>query len=547
MRRRLLVPLVLVPSLLTAAAGRDPAGHQPAAGKAPLFDDLGDHRHPVTTASKEAQRYFDQGLTLCFAFNHPEAIRSFEEAAKLDPGCAMAYWGIAFAYGANINMPMTDEAVPKAYGALKKAVELAPKASPKEQAYIRALEKRYAETPPKDRAPLDKAFADAMRQVAKSYPDDLDAAVLFAEALMDTMPWSYWTEDGQPKPETVEVLAALERVLQAAPNHPGACHYYVHAVEASPHPEKGLAAAHRLRDLVPGAGHLVHMPSHIYLRVGQYHEASACNERAVAADEAYIAKHNVKTLYAGMYYSHNLHFLSYSTALEGRSADSIRAARKADGVVPDEAAMHMPEGQWVKAAPVLALARFGQWGEVLREPEPACDLAFTTAMWHHARGLALARAGKLDDAAREAAALEKLADGKEVAALETPHFPGASIVRLARAVLAAELAGARGERDTMLRGLEAAVGAQDKLPYMEPPYWYFPLRQRLGAALVEAGRFADAEKVYREDLRRNPENGWSLYGLLRCLRAQGKDAADVDRRFREAWRYADVTLTASSF
>jgi tetratricopeptide (TPR) repeat protein len=487
------------------------------------------------------------GMTLCFAFNHPEAIRSFEEAAKLDPGCAMAHWGIAFAYGANINMPMTDEAVPKAYGALKRAVELAPKATPKEQAYIRALETRYAEKPQKDRAPLDKAFADAMRQVTKSYPDDLDAAVLFAEALMDTMPWSYWTEDGKPKPETEEVLAALERVLQAAPRHAGANHYYIHAVEASPYPEKGLAAAHRLRNLVPGAGHLVHMPSHIYLRVGQYHEASACNERAAAVDEAYIAKHNVKTLYAGMYYPHNLQFLSYSTAMEGRAEDSVRAARKAAGVISDEDAMHMPEGQWVKAAPVLALARFGRWAEVLKEPKPSDELPFTTAMWHHARGLALARAGKLDDAAREAAALEKLADDKGVAALETPHFPGASIVRLARAVLAAELAGARGERDTMLRGLEAAVGAQDKLPYMEPPYWYFPLRQRLGAALVEAGRFADAEKVYREDLRRNPENGWSLYGLLRCLRAQGKDSADADRRFREAWRHADTTLTASSF
>src|SRR5262245_20936076 len=265
MRYQLVVSALLILSLGTP--GED---HKEGAngGKAPLFDNLGNHHHPVTTSSKDAQRYFDQGLTLCFAFNHPEAIRSFEEAARLDPNCAMAYWGIAFAYGANINMPMSDEAVPKAYAALRKAQELAPQASKAEQGYIEALAKRYADKPQKDRAPLDRAFADAMREVARSYPDDLDAATPFAEALMDTMPWSYWTEEGKPKPATEEVLAALESVLRRQPDHLGACHYYIHAVEASPNPERGLAAAHRLRDLVPGAGHLVHMPAHIYLRLG---------------------------------------------------------------------------------------------------------------------------------------------------------------------------------------------------------------------------------------------------------------------------------------
>ncbi len=537
-------PLLVLAFPLLALGGP----HDEDGGKAPLLDGLGRHHHKVTTASKDAQRYFDQGLTLCFAFNHPEAIRSFREAARLDPDCAMAHWGIAFAYGANINMPMPDEAVPKAYAALARAVELAPKATPNEQAYVRALRKRYAEKPQKDRAPLDRAFADAMREVAKEHPDDLDAAVLFAEALMDTMPWAYWTEDGKPKPETEEALAALERVLGRSPNHAGACHYYIHAVEASPHPERGLAAAHRLRDLVPGAGHLVHMPSHIYLRVGQYHEASACNERAVAADEAYITRHKVKTHYAGMYYPHNMQFLSYSTAMEGRGGDSVRVARKVGAGVSDEDAMHMPMAQWLKATPLLALARFGRWDEVLKEPKPDEELLYVTAMWRHARGLAFARTGKPDEAAREAAELEKIARDKELEPLELPNFPGASLVKLANTVLAAEVAGARGERDVLVRGLEEAVRMQDKLPYMEPPYWYFPLRQRLGAALVEAGRAADAEKVYREDLRRNPENGWSLFGLLQCLRAQGKaEAADADRRFREAWRYADVTLTASSF
>src|SRR5437763_2611101 len=305
MRYRMLLPLLLLAPL--AAAGRD---HGDAGeGKAPLFDNLGAHHHAVTTASKEAPRYFDQGLTLCFAFNHAEAIRSFQEAARLDANCAMAHWGIAFAYGANINMPMPDEAVPKAYAALQKAQELAPKATANEQAYIAALAKRYADKPTKDRAPLDKAFADAMREVVRQFPDDADAATLFAEAVMDTMPWNYWAEDGKPKPETAEALAALEGVLAKHPNHVGACHYYIHAVEASPHPERGLAAAHRLRDLVPGAGHLVHMPSHIYMRIGRYEEAVDANARAVAVDERYIAAAKPDGLYPMMYYPHNIDFL----------------------------------------------------------------------------------------------------------------------------------------------------------------------------------------------------------------------------------------------
>jgi tetratricopeptide (TPR) repeat protein len=542
MRRAFLAALALLLPLW--ALGQDTAG-----GKAPLFDNLGSHHHAVSTDSREAQRYFDQGLILCFAFNHQEAIRSFQEATRLDPKCAMAYWGIAFAYGANINMPMSDEAVPKAYAALQKARELAPQASKVEQAYIEALAKRYADKPQKERAPLDLAFADAMREVVRSYPDDLDAATLFAEALMDTMPWSYWTEEGKPKPATEEVLATLESVLKRQPDHPGANHYYIHAVEASPNPERGLAAAHRLRDLIPGAGHLVHMPSHIYLRVGDYHEASRCNERAIAADEAYITRHGVKGPYSTMYYTHNIHFLSYSAGLEGRSADAIREGRRAAARLTPHDLEHMPMLHGVVATPLLALARFGCWDEVLRAEQPGCEAPYETAIWHYARGLAFVRKRQLAEAEGEAAGLEKAAQDKALEALEMPDFPGASLVRLARTVLTAEIAGLRGEPEARLRGLEEAVRLQDRLPYMEPPYWYFPVRQLHGAALVQAGRFAEAEKVYREDLRRNPENGWSLYGLLQSLRGQGKTepAADVERRFREAWRYGDVTLTASCF
>jgi tetratricopeptide (TPR) repeat protein len=296
-----------------------------------LFDNLGKHHHRITTTSKRAQKYFDQGLTLVYGFNHQEAIRSFQAAADLDPKCSMAYWGIALAYGPNINAPMPDDAIPKAYAALQKAIELASGVSKKEQAYIRALSKRYVAKPIKDRSKLDRAFADAMREVVKQFPDDLDAATLFAEALMDTTPWDYWTKEGKPKAQTKEIVAALERVLKHDPNHPGANHYYIHAVEASPNPERGLAAAHRLGDIAPGAGHLVHMPSHIYLRVGYYHEASLANERAIAADQSYIVQCRAQGFYPTLYASHNMHFLAYTTSLEGRSAASLRAARQTAG------------------------------------------------------------------------------------------------------------------------------------------------------------------------------------------------------------------------
>jgi tetratricopeptide (TPR) repeat protein len=533
-------------TVLALTTGVAAADHGLVDGKAPLLPNLGNRHHKVTTSNEDAQRYFDQGVTLCWAFNHPEAIRSFQRAAKLDPDCAMAQWGLAFAYGPNINMPMGEDVNPKAYAAAQKALELAPKASAKEQAYIKAMAARYAKDGPKDRAHLDRAFADAMREVHKAYPDDLDAAVLFAEALMDTMPWNYWTEDGQPKPETKEIIEALEGVMKKDPLHPGANHYYIHAVEASPTPERGLAAAHRLRDLVPGSGHLVHMPSHIYLRVGQYHEASLCNERAIAADEAYIRKYKVTGPYADMYYVHNIHFLWYSTGLEGRREESIKAGRKAAAAVGPAALKMMVDAQWPKATPYLALARFGMWEDVLREPAPADDHLFLKAVYHFTRGLAHVRRKESAEARAEMEYLEKIAADEKVKTLEVPNLPGESLVKIYRAVLAAELAGTPGE---VAAGLGEAIKLQDQLPYMEPPFFYLPLRQRQGAVLLEAGRLKEAEAVYRADLKRNPENGWSLFGLLQCLRAGGRfsEAADVERRFRDAWKYADVTLTASAY
>jgi tetratricopeptide (TPR) repeat protein len=540
MRCQLLAASTLFLLLLNSARTQQNSGP----GKAPLFDNLGNHHHPVSTSSKDAQRYFDQGLTLCFAFNHAEAIRSFEEAARLDPNCAMAYWGIAFAHGTYINKQMTDEAVPKAYAALQKALALASQASPQEQAYIHALAKRYSEKPMKDRALLDQAFADAMREVVKRYPADLDAATLFAEALMDTMPWKYWTPDGKPKPATEEILASLESVLNRQPDHAGACHLLIHAVEASPNPERGLAAAHRLRDLVPGAAHLVHMPSHIYVRVGDYHEASLCNERAIAVEEAYIARYKQKAMHP----THNIHVLCYSTSMEGRRADSIRAARKASaGLTKMELERH-PKTQWIKALPLVALVRFGQWDEVLRETRPESDWLYVSAMSHYARAMAFVRTQQPEEAQHEAAALAAIARSKGIEALDLPDFPSSSMVRIAHSITAAEVAGLQGDQEARLKWLENAVRLQDKLSYMEPPFWYFPIRQLHGAALVDARRFAEAERVFRDDLKENPANGWSLFGLVQCLRASGRtEAADAEARFREAWKHADVTLTAASF
>lgn len=537
-------------ALFMCVAQTTTADDQAALRTAPIFSNLGKHTHKVTTNSPEAQRYFDQGLTFVYGFNHHEAIRSFKEVVRLDPDCAMAWWGIALAHGLNINAPMMEEAVPLAYEAIQQAQKLAPKASEKEQAYIQALAKRYTEMPVKDRLPLEQAYADSMREVAKRHPEDLDAATLFAEALMNTMPWNYWEKDGKPKPATEEILSILETVLQRNPNHPGANHYYIHAVEASPQPERGLPAAYRLGDLCPGAGHLVHMPAHIFLRLGYYHDAAVANERAIAADETYISHCKAQGFYPMMYYSHNIHFLWFATAFEGRGEASIREGRKAAGMLKDaKGSPEMPQIYWVRATAVLALARFGRWDDILREPQPPAELVFEKAMSHYARGLAFTRQRKASDAAQELTALDKIATDKDTAALESDYLPGASLIRIAHAILAADVAGLNGDTAAQIKRLEEAVKLQDDLPYMEPPYWYYPVRQSLGAARLEAGQAASAEAVYREDLKRWPRNGWSLFGLMQSLRRQGKtaEALEVDRQFRDAWKHADVTLTASRF
>lgn len=518
----------------------------------PLLQGMGNHHHAITTRSPLAQQYFNQGLTLHYAFNHPAAIRSFNAAAQLDPTCAMAYWGIAYALGPNINQMMPDEAVPDAFTALQKARELAPQASAKERAYIEALAKRYSKEPVADRKALDEAYATAMSEVAARFPDDSDARTLYAEALMDTMPWAYWTKAGAAKPDTLKILKALETVLRRTPRHPGANHFYIHAVEASPHPEKGLAAADRLRTLVPGAGHLVHMPAHIYLRTGRYHDATIANEAGVEADKLFKTQCHATGLYANGYIPHNHHFLWYSAMMEGASAKAIGAAEHI-AASADHKAMRERGGGTVQhyfVTPLYAYVQFGRWDAILRYAAPEPDLRYPTAVWHYARGLAFARKGQLAEAQRELDALTPIASDKSLEAVTIFDINTTlSLLPIARAVVAGEIAAAKQDWPNAIAHLETAVRLQDELNYDEPPVWHFPTRHALGAVLLKAGRAAQAEQVFQTDLRRNPENGWALFGLRQSLQAQGKKKAanQVRQRFNQAWAHADLTLTGARF
>ncbi|MEE8177009.1 MAG: hypothetical protein V3T65_03360 [Acidobacteriota bacterium] len=516
---------------------------------APRLQNLGDYKHPVTTSSPRAQLFFNQGLTLTFGFNHREAGRSFREVARLDPDCAMAYWGQALVLGPNINMPMPPSAEPQAYELIQKAVALKAKVSERERAYIDALATRYSNEEKPDRKALDRAYAEAARQLSERYPNDLDAATLYAEALMDLRPWNYWTKDGRPYPKTLEIVSVLESVLERNPNHPLGIHLYIHAVEAVK-PELAEAGADRLGKLAPGAGHLVHMPSHIYRRVGRYADASEANVQAIAADEDYITQCRAQGIYPLGYYPHNIHFLWDAASMEGRSEVAIDAARKVASKLSAEKLREMPMLNSFAVVPLFAYTRFGKWEEILQEPRPADDLLFLAGIWHYARGLAFTATGRLGAAATELESLDKIAADKSLQelALFSPN-PGAPIIKIAAEVLAGRLAAKRGETEKAIAHLHRAVLLEDALVYTEPADWHYPVRQSLGAVLLQAGRAAEAETVYWEDLRRNPENGWSLFGLMKSLEAQGKteQAEEIEQRFRKAWTRANVTLAASRF
>jgi len=515
---------------------------------APLFTDLGSYHHEISTKSKTAQRYFDQGLTLCYAFNHAEAVRSFEAAAAADPKCAMCYWGASFALGTNINAPMAPENTKPAWEALKKAQANAKHASKHERAYIDALATRYADPAPADRHALDLAFADAMKKVAHNYPDDLDAVTIYAEATMDTMPWDYYQADGAPKPATKEAIAALESVMARDPNHIGAIHFYIHAVEASSTPERAEAPADRLGALVPGAGHLVHMPSHIYYRVGRYEDATAANERAAKADESYITQCRAQGFYPAMYYPHNVHFLTAAAAEDGRSELSIASAKKLYDLAPDSQFEAYPVLEDFRPVYWYALARFAKWNDILKQPAPKETLRFSTGMWHYARGLADVKLGRVQTAKKERALLAAIqADPKLIGFKLQSGSTADQLLGIAGNVLDAAIARADGKSSVEIAALEKAVAMQDALPYTEPPPWYFPVRHALGDALLRAKRPKEAEAVYRADLAKNRDNGWALYGLYEALEAQGDDAdaAAVKKEFTAAWARADTKPTTA--
>ena len=525
---------------------------EPTAPEVPLYDNLGSLQHTITTASPDAQRYFNQGLALSYAFNHAEAIRSFRQATTLDADCAMCYWGIAYALGPNINAPLAPDAAKEAFAAIEQARARASKATAKEQAYIAALAKRYAPDPNAERAPLDAAYAAAMKDLVTKFPEDLDAVTIYAQSLMDTAPWNYWNPDGSPRPFTTEVLTALESVLQRKNDHIGAIHFYIHAVEASPNPGRAEQYADRLPALAPGAGHLVHMPAHIHLRTGRYHDASTANENAIKADAAYQAGNRASgnMMYDIGYVPHNPHFFVLSASLEGRSADALRAANDVRGKMHQEMLRDPSMGgmvQHMMLTPTFAKLRFAMWDDVLAEPLPAEDLPYMRAIAHAARAMAHSAAGRFADAERDLAIVMA---AKSDASLKTMYVSSVNVASavadIAYEVAAGDLRTRQKRAGDAARHFATAVGLEDKLTYMEPPDWPIPVRQLQGAALLSLGRAAEAEVAFRGDLKKFPNNGWSLSGLRASRIAQGRErdgeVSVLDMQFKQAWGRADVKL-----
>lgn len=532
--------LALAATVLPAAlAGQDHA-HHPVRDTMPLYDNLGALHYAVTTSDPLAQAYFDQGLRLYWAFNHAEAVRAFAEAERRDPACAMCAFGQALALGPNINAPMDSAAGVQAWGVVQRALRL-PGRDAREAEAIRALAGRY--DPARSRAAADSAWAEAIGEVADRYPQDPDLQAFHAEALMDLSPWRYWLPDGSARPATLTILARIERVLAANPDHPGGCHLLIHAVEAV-EPERAVACAERLAGLMPGAGHLVHMPGHIYIRVGRYADAIRANEHAVHADEHFFEGPNVSRhgLYGLGYYPHNWHFMSFAASMSGRRGVALHAARQVTATVGSEQARAQP---WLEAVtPVVysTMVTFGDWDGILAEPLPPRDLRYTTGMAYYARGVAFAARRRWAEARAALDSVTAIAPG-------LPEGDNRIALQIAGRMLEGEILLRSGQSRAAVRAFTDAVGLEDGLAYTEPPTWYYPARHSLGKALLAAGAAAEAERVYREDLRDFPENGWSLFGLARSLERQGRtsEAREVEARFRAAWKDADVTLTASRF
>jgi hypothetical protein len=515
---------------------------------APRLQNLGEHRFPVRTRNRDAQRFMDQGLNLAYAFNHAEAGRAFREAARLDPNLAMAYWGQALVLGPNINAPMDPADEQAAFDLVQQALALKSRASRREQAYIDALAQRYSANPD-ERAERDRAYAAAMRDLHEQFPRDLDAATLYVESMMTLRPWDYWMRDGRPHEGTAEIVQLTEQIIAANPSHPGALHLYIHLMESTTDAAKAEQAANTLLTLMPAAGHMVHMPSHIYHRVGRYADAIYSNQMAILADEDYLSQCQAQGLYPMGYYPHNIHFLWFAATYDGQSELAIDSARKVAANIGDELLAQAPMLSSFRVAPYYALTRFGRWNEMLSEPAPPSGQPFLQAGWHYARGISLVATGRVDEAETELQALRAVvADPGLNHPLFSPNT-GRAVMVIAPEVLGGEIAAARGDFDTAVLHLDRAVRLEEALVYTEPAEWHFPVRHALGAVLLEAGRAGEAETVYWADLGRNPDNGWALLGLMQSLILQGKqeEAELIERRFKDAWERADVELHASRF
>lgn len=516
---------------------------------APVLKGLGEVSFDVTTSNEKAQYFFNQGLRLTYGFNHQEALRSFKEAARLDPDLAMAYWGWALVLGQNINLPMRETVMSQAYEAVQNAMALRHNATPREQAYIEALAARYARDPGAERAPYDLAYANAMRDLYAAYPDDPNAATFFAASLMNLSPWGYWTKDGRPNPDTPELLAALEHAMQIDGVHTGALHYYIHAVEAVD-PARAEPAADALRGLAPGIGHLTHMPSHIYMQRGRYAESYEVNQNAVEADEEYITQCRAQGIYPLGYYPHNIHFLAWAAVMQGRQAEAMAASRKvASGVPEDRHGNDWALYQTFLSLPIVTMVRFGLWDEILEEPEPPAESHYWHGIWEYARSLALLHTGRREEATEVFEAFDAFVSRPELPEVFVGFSHAGQLLTLARELLAGEMAASSGEYQKAIRHLDRAVRLEDGLIYNEPPDWFFPSRHILGAVLIEAGYPDEAEQVYWDSLERYPDNGYAWLGMAQSLSAQGRteEAHAAMKAYEDAWKDADAPLTTSRF
>jgi tetratricopeptide (TPR) repeat protein len=536
---------LLVVCLCALVAAQEHAADSAAAKPATMMTGLGNLHHPVATKNAQAQQFFDQGLRLIYAFNHDEAARSFRRAAELDPKLAIAQWGIAEAVGPNYNDPASDERFAQAHEAIQKASDLSDGASPSERAYIQAMAKRFPADPKADRRKAAENYRDAMREVVGTFPDDLDAATLFAESGMNLHPWGLWHVDGTPEDGTQEIVATLESVLKRDPDHMGAVHYYIHAVEASQSPQRALAGANKLAAMAPAAGHLVHMPAHVYIRTGDYESAVKTNEQAAAVDRAYIEASGVQGIYPMMYYSHNLHFIAMCAAMNGNYAEAKENADRLEQHV-GPGVKEMPPLEGFMTIPLAVDLRFHKWDAILARKQPDPEMKITTVFWHFARGMALAGKGKVQEAEAEykiVADAEKATPEDMVFAMPVNN-KAKDIMKISERVLGAKVAMAKHDTDGAIAQLQEAVAIQDTLKYGEPPDWFFPVRESLGAALLMKGDAAGAEKTFRDDLDRNPRNPRSLYGLQQALKKQGRDydASFVEKQLNASWKGGTDTL-----